>query len=51
MARVLKDGRELMRCIHPSRGLLRKLLGMGAAGVAKRKPRLTAPGMRASAGR
>src|SRR6266849_1758920 len=28
LARVSKDGRESMRCVHPSRRLLRKLLRM-----------------------
>jgi hypothetical protein len=28
LARVSKDGRESLRCVHPSRRLLRKLLRM-----------------------
>src|SRR5882757_7284383 len=31
LARVSKDGRESLRCVHPSRRLLRKLLRMRSA--------------------
>src|ERR1700687_5661125 len=33
LARVSKDGRESMRCVHPSRRLLRKLLRMRAENI------------------